>query len=114
MAVETIPQKVLDNGRRMAGKPAYFVRASGEWSPVSWATYAQEVKDAAKALMALGVDPGDKVTILGFNRPEWVIMDVAAMTVGAVPAGIRTIDRVQVIGIGRGSHYTCRQHKPCQ
>jgi len=88
--VETIPQKVLDNGSRKADKPAYFVRGSGGWNPVSWATYAQEVTGAAKALMALGVEPGDKVTILGFNRPEWVIMDVAAMAIGAVPAGIYT------------------------
>ena len=88
--VETIPQKVLDNGSRKADKPAYFVRGSGGWNPVSWATYAQEVTGAAKALMALGVEAGDKVTILGFNRPEWVIMDVAAMAIGAVPAGIYT------------------------
>jgi long-chain acyl-CoA synthetase len=88
--VETIPQKVLDNGSRKADKPAYYVRGSDGWNPVSWATYAQEVTSAAKALMALGVEVGDKVTILGFNRPEWVIMDVAAMAIGAVPAGIYT------------------------
>ena len=58
MPVETIPQKVLDNGSRKADKPAYFVRGSGGWNPVSWATYAQEVTDAAKALMALGVELG--------------------------------------------------------
>lgn len=40
--------------------------------------------------MALGVGRGDKVAILGFNRPEWVIFDHAAMAVGAVAAGVYT------------------------
>ncbi|MBA2337367.1 MAG: AMP-binding protein, partial [Acidimicrobiia bacterium] len=43
---------------------------------------------AAKSLIALGVEPGAVVTILGANRPEWTIIDVAAMAAGAVPAGI--------------------------
>jgi len=36
------------------------------------------------------VKPGDKTCILGFNRPEWVIADVASIAVGAAPAGIYT------------------------
>jgi long-chain acyl-CoA synthetase len=48
------------------------------------------VRTAGKALMQLGVEVGQPITILGFNRPEWTIMDVAAMAIGAVPAGIYT------------------------
>jgi long-chain acyl-CoA synthetase len=36
----------------------------------------------------LGFGPGQHVTLLGFNRPEWVILDVACMAVGGAPAGI--------------------------
>jgi long-chain acyl-CoA synthetase len=39
-------------------------------------------------MIALGMEPGDHVAILGFNRPEWVIFDVAAMAAGGAPAGI--------------------------
>ncbi len=52
------------------------------------------------ALRALGVDRGSAVAILGFNRPEWVAMDLAAMCLGAVPVGIYTTsspDEVQYI-----------------
>jgi len=45
---------------------------------------------AAKALLAIGYAPGDTVCILGFNRPEWTILDLACMCVGGVPAGIYT------------------------
>ena len=44
----------------------------------------------ARALIALGLQPGQNVCILGFNRPEWIVFDLAAMAVGAAPAGIYT------------------------
>jgi len=90
VSAETIPHKVLQHGERSPGSPAYFVRESGTWNATSWATYADEVRTAAKALMALGLEVGQPVAILGFNRPEWVIFDVAAMAAGGVPAGIYT------------------------
>ncbi len=90
MPVETVPFKVLRNGDFLGDDPAYYVRRGGSWQPTSWRTYADEVTSAAKAMIALGIQPGDVITILGFNQPAWVIADVAAMTVGAVPAGIYT------------------------
>ncbi|MDJ0960545.1 MAG: long-chain fatty acid--CoA ligase [Acidimicrobiia bacterium] len=90
MSAATIPAKVLDNGRKMPDHPAYFVKRGGAWHPTTWRQYAAEVQATGKALMALGVNPADRVTILGFNRPEWVLMDVGAMSIGAVPAGIYT------------------------
>ena len=43
-------------------------------------------------LLALltGFEPGQTACILGFNRPEWAILDLAAMGVGGAPAGIYT------------------------
>jgi long-chain acyl-CoA synthetase len=58
------------------------------WKASSWARYADEVQQAARALIALGVDAGRTTTILGFNRPEWVIFDLATMMAGGAPAGI--------------------------
>ena len=90
MGFETIPRKVL-NGGELGGAPAYHVKEQdGTWRQVSWRQYADEVRQAAKALIGLGVEPGQPVAILGFNRPEWVIFDVAAMAVGGAPAGIYT------------------------
>ncbi len=90
MAHQLIPQLVFRNGEEMPSRPAYFEKRGGSWVPTTWRTYADEVEAAGKALIALGVEPGQTVTILGFNRPEWVIMDMAAMAIGAVPAGIYT------------------------
>jgi long-chain acyl-CoA synthetase len=88
VALETIPELVLGNGRRFAAAPAYLVRGSDGWKATSWEGYAAEVRRAGAAIVALGVEPGQAVCILGANRPEWVIFDVAAMAAGAIPAGI--------------------------
>jgi long-chain acyl-CoA synthetase len=75
----------------MPNNPAYYVRdPSGTWLSTSWADYAEQTVQVAQALVNLGVGHGDKVCILGFNRPEWAIFDLAAMMIGAVPAGIYT------------------------
>ena len=88
MALETIPQLVIGNGRRLGSAPAYHVRGPGGWEATPWERYAGEVRQAGAAIVALGVEPGRPVCILGSNRPEWVIFDVGAMAAGAVPAGI--------------------------
>ena len=88
MASETIPQLVLENSRRFGSAPAYHVRGPGGWEASSWADYAAEVRQAGSAIVALGVQPGQPVCILGANRPEWVVFDVGAMAAGAIPAGI--------------------------
>ncbi|HEY5926921.1 MAG TPA: long-chain fatty acid--CoA ligase, partial [Kofleriaceae bacterium] len=69
---------------------AYQAKANGRWQPTTWKTYVDQIRSAARAMIALGLPRGGKVTILGFNRPEWVIFDHAAMMAGGVPAGIYT------------------------
>jgi long-chain acyl-CoA synthetase len=88
MAAETIPHRVLRNAEFLGSAPAYYQRGPGGWQPCSWAEYGAQVGQAGAALVALGVEPGQPVAILGGNRPEWVIFDVGAMAAGAVPAGI--------------------------
>ena len=90
MPYETIAHKILKNGDRIGHLPAYHVKTGTAWVPTTWKTYAEQVRAAAKSFIALGVEPGDAVTILSFNRPEWTVADVAAMAAGAVPAGIYT------------------------
>ncbi len=88
MLFETIPERILRAGRERGTAHAYAVRRGAQWVTTSWSDYAGEVEAAARALIALGVEAGSPVAILGTNTPEWVIFDVAAMAVGAMPAGI--------------------------
>jgi long-chain acyl-CoA synthetase len=69
---------------------AYQAKVNGRWQPTTWKGFVDQVRLAARALIAQGFPRGGKVAILGFNRPEWVILDHAAMMAGGAPAGIYT------------------------
>ncbi|MEZ4329073.1 MAG: long-chain fatty acid--CoA ligase [Polyangiales bacterium] len=87
---DTIPSRLLGQANTRPSAPAYYVRDAGVWRATSWGTYSDQVKQAGRALVALGLDVGSTTTILGFNRPEWVIMNVATMGIGGAAAGIYT------------------------
>ncbi len=90
MATDTIPNRLLERAKKTPNDPAYYVRQGGSWKPTNWGSYSDEVTQAGRALLALGFEPGQTVCILGFNRPEWAVMDIAAMGAGGAPAGIYT------------------------
>ena len=90
MAIDSIPSRLFAQAERQPSAPAYAVRGPGGWTLTSWRDYAADVMRATKALIRLGFCPGQSVCILGFNRPEWVILDVACMAAGGAPAGIYT------------------------
>ena len=58
----------------------------GRWSAMTWDEYAREVRRVARALVALGVRPGERIALCGPNRPEWLLADLGALAAGAVPA----------------------------
>ncbi|HSN29613.1 MAG TPA: AMP-binding protein [Kofleriaceae bacterium] len=87
---DTIPHRLLRQAAQRPSTIAYQAKVSGRWQPTTWRAFADEVRTCARALMALGLQRGGKVSILGFNRPEWVIFDHAAMMAGGCPAGIYT------------------------
>ncbi len=97
---DTIPHRLLRQAADRPSSVAYQAKQGEQWVPTSWRTYVDQVRTVARGLIALGLPPGGKVAILGFNRPEWVIFDHAAMMAGGVPAGIYTTcsaDEVQYI-----------------
>ncbi len=73
-----------------AQRPAMARRRDGAWQHTSWSGYRDAVRQAARALVALGVEPSRGVAILAGNRPEWFVANLAAISVAARPAGIYT------------------------
>ncbi len=90
LPVDTIPHRLLAQAKAHADSPALYEKRGADWIATSYAEYAAQVRSAAKALIALGFQPGETVCILGFNRAEWAIADVATMMAGGAPAGIYT------------------------
>lgn len=90
MTTDSIPARLLRQAVARPDQPAYAVKVGGSFRTTSWADYVSEVRRAARAMLALGLGPGSCVSILGTNRPEWTIFDLACMCVGGAPAGIYT------------------------
>jgi long-chain acyl-CoA synthetase len=69
-------------------RDALKLKRDGEWHGVTWREYAEAVRRAANGLLSLGIDTGDKVSLISLNRPEWHEADLAIMAVGAVTVPI--------------------------
>jgi long-subunit acyl-CoA synthetase (AMP-forming) len=89
-----MPETVLDildaTARAHPDRPAMARKRGASWERTTWREYRDAVRQAARALVATGVAPGQGVVILSFNRPEWFVANLASMAVGARPAGIYT------------------------
>jgi long-chain acyl-CoA synthetase len=60
----------------------------GNWTDVTCAAAAAEIRATALGLIALGVEAGDRVAIFSATRYEWAILDFAILSVGAVTVPI--------------------------
>jgi long-chain acyl-CoA synthetase len=74
--------------RRAAEQPqAVALRrkdADGSWTDVTTGQFKDEVWALAKGLIAIGIQPGDRVAIMSHTRYEWTLIDYAVWTAGAV------------------------------
>jgi len=69
---------------RYGDSPAVMSKdSSGEWVSRSYAEVGETVEKLALGLIDLGIEKGDKVSILANTRPEWTYVDFAALSVGA-------------------------------
>jgi long-chain acyl-CoA synthetase len=68
--------------------PAYLEERADGWEPVSWAEALERIDDLAHGLLARGVRHGDRVAVLSRTRLEWILLDWAVMSIGAVVVGL--------------------------
>ena len=68
--------------------PAYLEEQVDGWREVSWREAGERVDALAQALLAHGVRKGDAVAVLSRTRLEWILLDWAIMSIGAVVVGL--------------------------
>jgi long-chain acyl-CoA synthetase len=69
---------------RFGGEIAARFLRDGEWAELTYTELWQQVRDLARGLVALGVEVGDRVSILANTRVEFTVVDLAASTTGAI------------------------------
>ncbi len=73
---------------RHGGKPALRHKRGDEWVDVSYEQLDRTVSELALGLLELGIEPGDRVSILSHTRPEWTYACFATFAAGAVVVSI--------------------------
>jgi long-chain acyl-CoA synthetase len=93
----TVYRTLLTTASRHPDRPALRFRRDGYWQHMTYRDLAESVRALRRALHALGVRRGHRVAILSYNRPEWIIADLAIQALGAIDVPIyHTLPAAQV------------------
>ena len=85
---DTIPKLLLRNAQIRGARPAMREKDLGIWQTWTWADTLQEVRDLAVGLRALGLKRGDRIAIVGDNRPRLYWAICSAQSLGAIPVPV--------------------------
>ena len=101
IAGDTIPA-VFWNAVKMRGEKVWMrEKELGIWHSWSWNRTAEAVREVAHGLMAIGLRPGERVSILSNTVVEWVLADLGTLSAGGVANGIYPTDAAGQV------HYLC-------
>jgi fatty-acyl-CoA synthase len=88
----TVSRFLLDTVAKFPDRPAVVFREQNvRWN---WREFADQVDVLASGLLALGVEPGDRVGIWSPNRVEWLLTQFATARIGAVLVNINPAYRL--------------------
>lgn len=97
----TFPKLLIQTAQKYGDrKVAMREKEFGIWRPITWKAYLENVKLLALGFVALGLQRGDKVAMIGDNRPEGLFAEMAAFSVGGIAVWLfqdSLIDEVQYI-----------------
>jgi long-chain acyl-CoA synthetase len=85
-AVETstLPKLLQRNAAEDPKGPGIREKTRGVWQTYSWSTYRDNVRDFALGLAAMGFQRGDKLSVVGDNRPQLYFAQLATQALGGV------------------------------
>ena len=86
--LDTFPKYLLRNADRLGDRPAMRHKDFGIWQSWTWRAQLDEVRALALGLQALGLARGDKIAVIGTNRPRLYWTFAAAQSLGAVPVPV--------------------------
>jgi long-chain acyl-CoA synthetase len=80
----TLPRLLRLNAKTMASRPAMREKRRGIWQVLTWSRYWEETREFALGLAASGFVRGEKLAVIGDNRPRLYCAQLAAHCLGGV------------------------------
>ncbi|HEX8844397.1 MAG TPA: long-chain fatty acid--CoA ligase [Pyrinomonadaceae bacterium] len=96
-SLNTVPKLCLAAILRHGKQDALNTKRGDEWLHISAEAFVKRVRHVALGLSELGVKAGDRVSLLSENRPEWSIVDLAILSLGAINVPIYTTQAVEQV-----------------
>ncbi len=84
----TLPLLFENRVKELGDAVALREKKKGLWRRISWNEYDTHVRDFSLGLRSLGLQKGDRVSILGDNCPEWLYADLAVQCSGGISVGV--------------------------
>ncbi|RLB41335.1 MAG: long-chain fatty acid--CoA ligase [Deltaproteobacteria bacterium] len=95
--LKTAPQIFRETVQKYGDRVALRKKEYGLWHDISWNEYFRMAKCVGAALISMGLEKGDCVSIIGDNCPEWVIIDMGIQCAGGVSVGVYSTNAWQQV-----------------
>lgn len=91
---ETVPRMIFSKAQQNSGRVALRHKVDGQYRDILWEEMVREIRHFGQALIALGIEPGDRVAIMAPNGPKWVSADLGIMAAGGVTVPVYQTETV--------------------
>ena len=81
---DTLPKLLQRNAEDSPGTAGIREKTRGVWQTLSWADYRDNVRDLALGLASMGFKRGDKLSVVGDNRPQLYVAQLATQVLGGM------------------------------
>ncbi|RUM97432.1 long-chain fatty acid--CoA ligase [Pseudaminobacter arsenicus] len=88
ITLDTFPKYLLHNAARFGNRAAMRHKDYGIWQSWNWNQQLAEIRSLALGLQALGLKRGDRIAVIGANRPRLYWTFTAAQSLGATPVPV--------------------------
>jgi long-chain acyl-CoA synthetase len=88
VADDTFAKLLRTHARLRGGRPAFRLKDLGVWRTWTWAEVYSETRALAQGFLGLGLEAGERIAIVGANRPRLYWSITAAQMIGAIPAPV--------------------------
>lgn len=88
----TLPRMVLARGACYASHPVFREKTDGHYRDIGWHEFTEQLRARARGLLAMSVQPGERIAVMAPNSPQWAWADLAIQSCGGITVPVYHTD----------------------